>query len=77
MLWVMHMVVPDDAVKDPISCSSEDIGAFLTRVLELPDQDAITSHSMKATTLAWKVVSFQRCLFLAGWGLFFGRLSRP
>ena len=35
------------------SCSSEDIGAFLTRVLELTDQDAITSHSMKATTLAW------------------------
>ena len=35
------------------SCSSEDIGAFLTRVLELPDQDAITSHSMNATTLAW------------------------
>ena len=35
------------------SCSSEDIGAFLTRLLELPDQDAIASHSMKATTLAW------------------------
>ena len=33
--------------------SSENIGVFLTRVLELSDQDAIISHNMKATTLTW------------------------
>ena len=38
------------------SCISEEIGIFLNRMLKTSSENAITSHSLKHTTLAWCAV---------------------
>ena len=38
-------------------CTSQDIGEFLNKVLGLAEDDLISSHSLKATTLAWALGS--------------------